>query len=86
MRLGLGTENLCIKVFDPEDKKIIAVFDTYKKASARLGVRGELLLKKSNNKKRMYSPTYNKEVAIRIGAKTEEMDKLIDKTNKYKPL
>jgi hypothetical protein len=86
MTLGIGTDNLCIKVYDPVNQKIIAVFDTYKKASARLGVSAELIHRKVTSKRRLYSPKYGLDVAVRIGQKTKEMDELILKTNKYKPL
>ncbi len=86
MKVGLGVDNLCVKVYDPEKQKLIAVYDTFKKASARLGVSAELIHKKVTSKRRLYSPVFDLTVAVRMGAKTKEMDVLIEKTNKYKPL
>lgn len=86
MRLGIGTDNICIKVYNPQNQKLIGVYDTYKKAAARLGIRSEKIADKTASKKRVFSPTLNMQVAIRLGPKTKEMDDLIEKTNKYKPL
>ena len=73
MRLGIKAENLCIKVYDPRYKKLIAVYDTYNKAEQHLGISSTLIRKKMSNKTRVFSPKLNLQVALRLSTKSSSL-------------
>ena len=78
--------DICIKVYNPENKELIAVYPTMKMAAYRLGISSTTLITKCDRRIRVFSPTLNLTVACRY-ATTKETDKeLIEKTLKYNPL
>lgn len=75
-------DNTCIKVYDPEKKELIAVFGSYKKTAAKLGLTESVVQRCCVNKNRIHAPNINKEVALRIsGIKEGDLEK-IDYCNK----
>lgn len=79
-------EDTCIKIYDPEKKKLIAVYKTFAKAASRLGVTVSTVNHKVQSKRRLYSPSLNMEVAVRWGQLKAGDQELIEKTNKYQTL
>lgn len=88
LRDGLNAlhEETCIKVYNPEEQKLIAVFASMHKAANRLGVAASKIQVKCSTKKRIFSPVLNMYVAVRIAARKEEDNVLIKKTSSYQPL
>ena len=66
---SIGSENECIKVYDPEKKELISTLNTYKDAVKLLGLSDGVIKAAALSKTRRFSPNLNKEVAIRIGLK-----------------
>jgi hypothetical protein len=64
-----GMDDVCIKVYDPEKKELISVYDTYTDASQKIGVSPRVIRIAARSKTRRYSPILKKEVAIRLAAK-----------------
>lgn len=60
-----GADDICIKVYDPVNKELIAVYDNYAQAGRRLGLTGKIVATACMNKTRRFSPFLKKEVAIR---------------------
>jgi hypothetical protein len=81
--LDAGT---CVKIYDPENKKLIGVFSNYRTASKKLGVTVNILQTRAKSKKRIYIDYYNKDVAVRFSSVKEGDGLLIDKTLKNKQL
>lgn len=79
---GLNTlhSDTCVKVFDPELKKVIGIYPSYAKASNRLGVDSKTVLQKCGSKNRMFSPFYGKEVACRLSKMKPEYKDDINKS------
>lgn len=73
----------CVKVYDPELKKLIAIYPNYLKAANKLGVSSSILQQKCTRKTRVFSPLYGKEVACRLSSVKEE-DKVLMETCKNK--
>ena len=71
-------DETCVKVYDPELKKLIAVFPNYLKAANRLGLTGSIVQQKCTRKTRVFSPLYGKEVACRLSGRKEEDKALIE--------
>jgi hypothetical protein len=61
-----GYKDLEVRVYDPEKKTVIQKYNTLGRASACLGVTNAVLRNRCTNKKRLYSPTLDKEVAVRL--------------------
>lgn len=79
-------EDNCIKVYDPEKKELIAVYKTLAKTAGRLGVGSSTVQHKCESKRRLFSPTLGKEVAVRMNVIKEGDLELIDLSERYKPL
>jgi hypothetical protein len=75
-------EDTCIKVYDPELKKMIGIYANYAKAANKLGVISSAIQQRCIRKTRMFSPLYGKEVACRIAKRTTEDEALIAKCSK----
>jgi hypothetical protein len=73
-------DNMCIKVYDPSNQKLIAVYTTFQKTANKLGLTYKIVHVKATSKKRVYAPLLDLEVAIRISVKKEGDDKLISQT------
>lgn len=72
MRLeNYGMTDECIKVYDPEKKELIATYDTYTKAERATGISAKILKVAVKTKTRRYSPTLQKQIAIRLAAKNK---------------
>ena len=65
----LGQDDVCIKVYDPEKKELIATYDSYKEASSKLGLSYKVISGAVRNKTRRFCQRFNKEIAIRVAAK-----------------
>lgn len=61
-------DDTCIKVYDPEEKKLIGVFKNYLKAGNRLGLTTNVVMHRCVSKSRVFSPVLQKEVALRLSA------------------
>lgn len=61
-----GYQDLEVRVYNPETKKVIKKYNTLARASACLGVTNAVLRNRCTSKKRLYSPTLDKEVAVRL--------------------
>lgn len=66
-----GLEDECIKVYDVEKKELIGTYATYGKAERATGLSQKILRGAVKNKTRRFSPVLNKEIAIRLAAKTK---------------
>jgi hypothetical protein len=80
MNEGIGEDNLCVKVYDPTGPKLIAVYESLRKASNRLGVTYKVAKNATVNKNRIHSPLLNMDVAVRVNKKGPEDILLISKT------
>lgn len=77
-------EETCVKIYDPELKKVIAVFPNYSKAANRLGILPSVVQQKCIRKTRVFSPTYGKEVVCRLSNKNKEETVLMEESkNKF---
>lgn len=71
MRLNqFGMEDECIKVYDVEKKEVIGTYNTYAKAEVATGLTAKVLRIAATSKTRRFSPRLNKEIAIRVKAKS----------------
>jgi hypothetical protein len=61
-------EDVCVKVYDPEKKELIATYDTYKEASSKLGLTYKVIKAAAKNKTRRFCERFNKEIAIRVAS------------------
>lgn len=77
---GIGEDNLCVKVYDPTGPKLIAVYESLRKASNRLGVTYKVAKNATVSKNRIHSPLLKMDVAIRINKKEAADINLISKT------
>lgn len=82
MTNSIAEDNMCVKVYDPQHQKLIAVYENFQRASNKLGITSSIIHQKIARKTRAFSPTLNLEVAIRAASKKEGDDDLIIKTNK----
>lgn len=73
-------KDLCVKIYDPEQKKLIGVFNNFAKAANKLGVTSSVIHGKCSTKHRVFSPLLQKEVACRTARLTPEDELLINKT------
>ncbi len=78
----LITEDTCVKIYDPANKKLLGVFPNFTRASKFLNVTPRFLQNKTETKKRVYLEYYKKEIAVRYGAIKEGDVDLISKTLK----
>ena len=70
-----GADDICIKVYDPEKKELIAVYDNYQQAAKKLGINGKIIYNACIYKTRRYSPFLKKDVAIRTASKNKKDEK-----------
>lgn len=70
--LGLGP--LCVKVYDPSKKEVIAVYNSIKEASQKLGLGYNVIRSASQTKKRKYCERLGMEIAIRISENNKGAD------------
>lgn len=61
-------DNTCIKVYNPKEQKLIAVFKTFKKTAAMLGLTEGIVYHHCVNKTRTYSRILDMDVALRLSA------------------
>lgn len=76
----------CIRVFNPETKQIIGVFQNGAKAANKLGIKIAFLYVKCGKRERIFSPIFKKEFACRVSVITKEDEELIKKTKIKFPL
>lgn len=75
-------EDTCVKVYDPELKKLIGVYANYAKAALKLGINSSAVQQRCNRKTRVYAPLYGKEVACRLSKRVPEDDAVISQCTK----
>jgi hypothetical protein len=63
-----GHEDVCVKVYDPEKKELIATYNTYKEASSKLGLTYKVISLAAKTKTRRFCQRFNKEIAIRVAS------------------
>jgi predicted RNA-binding protein YlxR (DUF448 family) len=78
----IGTEDQCIRVYNPLKQEVIKVYNTYSQASRGLGISEDIIKNAAITKKRKFSRVLNMEVAIRVNTKTEADMKMIKQINK----
>lgn len=61
-----GYLDLEVRVYNPETKEVIKKYDTIGRAASQLGVTNPVLKNRCASRKRLYSPTLGKEVAVRL--------------------
>lgn len=76
-------EDICVRIYDPALQKVIAAFPSFKKASSKIGLSIKILQARADNKTRVYSDYFGKEIAVRWGKLKDDDISLIEKTNKY---
>lgn len=70
-------DNTCIKIYDPAHKKLIAVFENYKKAGNKLGCSATAIQHACVKKSRAFSQVLNQEIAPRLSAiKEGDLEKI----------
>jgi hypothetical protein len=79
---NLLDDNTCVKVYNPEKKELIAVYDTYKKTAAKLGLTDSSVQKHCTRKTRVYAPSINLEVALRISSIKKGDEERMEHCNK----
>lgn len=62
-------DDLCIKVFDPETKTLIAIYENYKEAGKKLGIDMKMVYTGCTSKTKRFSSKLNKKVALRLANK-----------------
>jgi hypothetical protein len=62
-------DNTCVKVYDPETKKVIDVYRNYWEAGAKLGINASAVKNACARQGRSFSRVLNKEVALRLKTK-----------------
>ena len=73
MSLGIfGYDDECIKIYDPEKKELIGVYDNYPKAEKATGISVKSLHNAVKYKTRRFSPFLNKEIAVRVSSKIKK--------------
>lgn len=81
-----SNDDTCVKVYDPNQKKVIGVYTTFRKAADKMGLGEKLLKSRAESKIRVYSEYYGMDVAIRHSRLKEGDNILIEKTLKNKKL
>lgn len=61
-----GYKDLEVRVYNPETKQVIKKYNTIGRASSQLGVSSTVLKNRCTSRKRLYSPSLGKEVAVRL--------------------
>lgn len=61
-----GFDDLEVRVYDPQTKTIIKKFETINKAANQLGLTVPMVRLACSTRKRKYSPSLDKEVALRL--------------------
>lgn len=80
MQLNNHYNDVCVKVYDPNLKKVIGVYPSLMATANKLGLTPSVVRNVYIKKKRVYSPTYNGEITIRLSKKTKTEMSLIDKS------
>jgi len=77
-------DKTCIKIYDPQKKELIAVFESLCKASNKLRIIKTTLRQKTISKRKVFCDYLNMEIAARISNCGEEEQRLIKETMKNK--
>jgi hypothetical protein len=75
-------DDTCIKIYDPSQQKLIAVFENFKRAGVKLGVTPAAMQHACARRGRTFSKLLQIEIAPRIGALGETERKQIAHCNK----
>jgi hypothetical protein len=61
-------EDICVKIYNPANKELIATYRSFAEASKKLGLSQKTVRNATHTKKRQFSTILNMEVAIRVAA------------------
>lgn len=75
-------DSTCVKIYEPGQKKLIAVFENYKKAANKLGCSSAAVQHACARKGRTFSQILGKEIAPRLSALKEGDAEKINHCNK----
>ena len=75
-------DNTCVKIYDPQRQKLIAVYENYKKAGYKLGCTPAAIQHACARRGRTFSTTLVKEIAPRLSAMKDGDLALINHCNK----
>jgi hypothetical protein len=75
-------DDTCIKVYDPETKTLIAVYESYKDVSKDLRIELKAVQSGCISKNKRFSPRLNKKVALRLANKKTLAEGIKIKSNK----
>lgn len=75
-------DNTCVKIYDPERQKLIAVYENYKKAAFKLGSTPAAIQHACARRGRTYSQRLVKDIAPRLSAMKDGDLALINHCNK----
>jgi hypothetical protein len=71
------SDNTCIKIYDPVQKKLIAVYENFKKAGNKLGVSPSAIQHACARRGRTFSNILQEDIAPRLSAiKEGDMDRI----------
>lgn len=71
------SDNTCIKIYDPVQKKLIAVYENFKKAGNKLGVSASAIQHACARRGRTFSHILQEDIAPRLSAiKEGDMDRI----------
>jgi hypothetical protein len=62
---NIGQEDICYKIYDPVEKKLIVTYNTCRETSDKLGLSQSVVRYAALNKTRRFSPILKKKIAIR---------------------
>lgn len=79
-------DNTVVKVYNPLEKKLIAVFPSIAKAANRLGITSSKVQQRCSTKTQIFSPNLQMKVALRLAARKAADEILLVKTAKFQPL
>ena len=80
---SFGSENECIKIYNPAKKELIGTYETYAKAQLATGITDRILKTMAIKKQRRFSPRLNMEIAVRVKIMTPEEEKTLKAKSKY---
>lgn len=79
-------DDQCVKVYNPKEQKLIAIYKNFSHAGNKLGVSSSTVQGACTRKGRFFSNTFSMIVATRISAMKEEYNEIIEKSMKFKKI
>ena len=74
-------DDTCVKVYDPETKTLIGVYESYKEASKALRIQLKAVQSGCASKSKRFSPLLNKKIALRLASKKTLNNDITIKSN-----